>query len=67
MEKLESRKIEKRPYQREVIKILVHYMKDLMNWLIEYNLGKYKISSLIEMATWSWKTFTVWSFLDFKK
>ena len=67
---------ESRPYQVEGVENMVRFFLDyvqgiLNNWrTIENNNGEIKevlvpTSMLVNMATWSWKTFTVWNFLEY--
>ena len=63
---MEKEKIlKKRPYQNEALLILSNFVKNILRWLIEEdNNVLLKNSIPLTMATWSWKTFTIWTALD---
>ncbi len=54
----------RRPYQSEAIVSLLDSVKNYLDWILENPEQKYENSALLEMATGSWKTYTIWNFLN---
>ncbi len=57
-------KLKRRPYQSKAIVSLLESVKNYLDWILENPEQKYENSALLEMATGSWKTFTIWNFLN---
>lgn len=68
MSKLEKQEwiiLETRPYQNDAILSLLNFVKELLRWTLDRDVEKiFKNSALLNMATWTWKTYTVWEVLD---
>lgn len=67
MTKLETNHniLKKRPYQNEALFSIANFVKDLLRWILEKDLNKvFQNAALLNMATWSGKTFTIWTALN---
>jgi len=53
-----------RPYQEEAIESIVEHTKDHMRNTLSWESLHFNTAALIEMATWSGKTFVTWKALD---
>lgn len=55
--------LEAREYQKEAISNVVWFTKDMIRWVM-VNHRKFKSAALLEMATWSGKTFTAGKIIE---
>lgn len=54
-----------RPYQNEALFAISNFVKELLRWTLELRKDViFKNSALLNMATWSGKTFTIWTALN---
>ncbi len=66
---LKNRSLTKSTYQKEAIKSIIYNIQDKLHNTLENKTNQddekvYPNSWLLEMATWSWKTFTIWKTLE---